>query len=84
MLSAARCAAFRRPPPAHRRERRPAPQEFSEGHAPGAVNVPIMLSGMAGMSPNPDFATQARARAAARPDARSARHARARTLTHTQ
>src|SRR5580700_7215495 len=30
-------------------------QEFEAGHPPGAVNVPVMLAGGAGMTPNPDF-----------------------------
>jgi rhodanese-related sulfurtransferase len=30
-------------------------QEFGAGHPAGAVNVPLMLSGGAGMTPNPDF-----------------------------
>jgi rhodanese-related sulfurtransferase len=30
-------------------------EEFSQGHPPGAVNVPIMLAGGGGMVPNPDF-----------------------------
>jgi rhodanese-related sulfurtransferase len=29
--------------------------EFEAGHPEGAVNVPLMLAGAAGMSPNPDF-----------------------------
>jgi rhodanese-related sulfurtransferase len=31
------------------------PEEFAAGHPPGAVNVPVMLAGAGGMSPNPDF-----------------------------
>jgi rhodanese-related sulfurtransferase len=30
-------------------------QEFTAGHPPGAVNVPIMHAGGGGMTPNPDF-----------------------------
>jgi rhodanese-related sulfurtransferase len=30
-------------------------QEFEAGHPPGAVNVPLMHAGAAGMAPNPDF-----------------------------
>jgi rhodanese-related sulfurtransferase len=29
--------------------------EFADGHADGAVNVPIALAGPMGMQPNPDF-----------------------------
>jgi rhodanese-related sulfurtransferase len=29
--------------------------EYSAGHPKGALNVPVMLAGPAGMSPNPDF-----------------------------
>jgi rhodanese-related sulfurtransferase len=31
------------------------PGEFTGGHVPGAVNVPVAVRGAAGMSPNPDF-----------------------------
>lgn len=31
------------------------PEEFGNGHPPGAINVPIMLSGGGGMAPNPGF-----------------------------
>lgn len=37
------------------------PAEFQAGHVPGAVNVPVWLPGPAGMTPNPDFLTQAKA-----------------------
>lgn len=30
-------------------------EEFREGHVPGALNVPFMLRGPGGMTPNPDF-----------------------------
>jgi rhodanese-related sulfurtransferase len=30
-------------------------EEFEAGHAPGAVNVPLMHAGGGGMTPNPDF-----------------------------
>ena len=30
-------------------------EEFEAGHPEGAVNVPFMLSGAGGMSPNPEF-----------------------------
>jgi rhodanese-related sulfurtransferase len=30
-------------------------EEFNDGHVPGAVNVPVSLSGPGGMQPNPDF-----------------------------
>jgi rhodanese-related sulfurtransferase len=30
-------------------------EEFAAGHAPGALNVPIMFSAPGGMAPNPDF-----------------------------
>jgi rhodanese-related sulfurtransferase len=30
-------------------------EEFAAGHPEGAVNVPSMLSGPSGMTPNPDF-----------------------------
>ena len=30
-------------------------QEFTEGHPAGALNVPIMVKGAFGMSPNPEF-----------------------------
>ena len=30
-------------------------EEFEAGHPDGAVNVPLMLSGAAGMAPNPEF-----------------------------
>ncbi|KAL4435420.1 hypothetical protein ABPG77_006182 [Micractinium sp. CCAP 211/92] len=33
-------------------------EEFGGGHAPGACNVPVMLKGPAGMSPNPEFVKQ--------------------------
>lgn len=33
-------------------------EEFGGGHAPGAKNVPVMLKGPAGMSPNPEFVKQ--------------------------
>ncbi|KAL4419828.1 hypothetical protein ABPG75_006926 [Micractinium tetrahymenae] len=33
-------------------------EEFGGGHAPGARNVPVMLKGPAGMSPNPEFVQQ--------------------------
>lgn len=29
--------------------------EYSAGHPAGALNVPVMLAGPSGMSPNPDF-----------------------------
>ena len=32
--------------------------EFAEGHAPGAVNIPLLERGPAGMTPNPDFLKQ--------------------------
>lgn len=32
-------------------------EEFDDGHVPGAINVPINLSGPGGMQPNPDFLT---------------------------
>lgn len=31
-------------------------EEFAQGHPEGALNVPILLPGNAGMAPNPDFA----------------------------
>lgn len=31
------------------------PEEFEQGHPDGAFNVPVMLRGPAGMSPNPQF-----------------------------
>jgi rhodanese-related sulfurtransferase len=31
-------------------------QEFEQGHPEGAINVPILLAGAGGMTPNPDFA----------------------------
>jgi rhodanese-related sulfurtransferase len=31
-------------------------EEFQAGHPPGAVNVPVMLAGAGGMTPNPEFA----------------------------
>jgi rhodanese-related sulfurtransferase len=31
------------------------PQEFAQGHAVGALNVPIAFMGPGGMAPNPDF-----------------------------
>ena len=31
------------------------PEEFAGGHAPGALNVPYMNAGAAGMTPNPAF-----------------------------
>jgi len=30
-------------------------QEFADGHVPGARNVPYMMAGPGGMSPNPEF-----------------------------
>lgn len=30
-------------------------KEFEEGHVPGALNVPLMLPGQGGMTPNPEF-----------------------------
>ena len=36
-------------------------QEFAEGHAPGASNIPIAFMGAGGMTPNPDFAAQVQA-----------------------
>lgn len=30
-------------------------EEFEAGHPEGAVNVPLMLAGAGGMTPNPDF-----------------------------
>jgi rhodanese-related sulfurtransferase len=30
-------------------------QEFDAGHVPGAKNVPLLLAGPMGMTPNPDF-----------------------------
>ena len=32
------------------------PEEFSEGHVPGAYNVPFLFFGPGGMRPNPQFA----------------------------
>src|SRR5689334_16728850 len=32
-------------------------QEFADGHPAGAVNVPLMHAGPAGMAPNPEFLT---------------------------
>jgi rhodanese-related sulfurtransferase len=32
-------------------------EEFADGHPEGALNVPILLAGAGGMTPNPDFAT---------------------------
>mmetsp|Transcript_15694 Transcript_15694/g.27531 ORF Transcript_15694/g.27531 Transcript_15694/m.27531 type:complete len:159 (-) Transcript_15694:53-529(-) len=32
-------------------------QEYSQGHAPGSINIPFMLLSFMGMSPNPAFAT---------------------------
>jgi len=37
------------------------PEEFSAGHAPGAVNCAFMLAGAGGMSPNPAFLASAQA-----------------------
>ncbi|KAL9284714.1 unnamed protein product [Arabidopsis thaliana] len=34
------------------------PEEFSQGHACGAINVPYMNQGASGMSKNPDFLEQ--------------------------
>ena len=31
------------------------PEEFAQGHAPGAVNVPVMLSSPGGLQANPAF-----------------------------
>eukprot|EP00877_Chromochloris_zofingiensis_P007851 jgi/Chrzof1/3319/Cz12g20230.t1 len=36
------------------------PEEFAAGHAPGAVNIPLMFKGPQGMSPNPDFMDEVR------------------------
>jgi rhodanese-related sulfurtransferase len=30
-------------------------QEFEQGHPEGAVNIPLLLAGPGGMTPNPDF-----------------------------
>lgn len=30
-------------------------EEFADGHVPGALNVPVSLSAVGGMQPNPDF-----------------------------
>jgi rhodanese-related sulfurtransferase len=30
-------------------------EEFEDGHPTGAVNVPVMIQGAAGLEPNPDF-----------------------------
>lgn len=30
-------------------------EEFQDGHVPGAVNIPISVTGAAGMIPNPEF-----------------------------
>lgn len=32
--------------------------EFKAGHAPGATNIPVMLKGPEGMTPNPNFAQE--------------------------
>lgn len=37
-------------------------EEFVAGHCPGAVNIPIMEMGPAGMTPNPAFMDQVAAR----------------------
>ena len=37
------------------------PEEFGAGHAPGAVNCPLMFAGAGGMSPNPAFLSSAQA-----------------------
>ena len=37
------------------------PEEYGGGHAPGAVNVPLMFAGAGGMSPNPAFLASAQA-----------------------
>lgn len=36
-------------------------EEYAGGHAPGAVNVPVMLKQGGGMAPNPQFLEQVRA-----------------------
>ena len=38
------------------------PVEFERGHVPGAVNVPVAVSGATGMTPNPDFIDECNAR----------------------
>lgn len=30
-------------------------EEFQDGHVPGAINIPVNVSGNPGMQPNPDF-----------------------------
>lgn len=30
-------------------------QEFEHGHVPGSYNIPLLLMGLSGMQPNPDF-----------------------------
>ena len=37
------------------------PEEFGAGHAPGAVNCPLMFAGAGGLSPNPAFLSSAQA-----------------------
>ena len=37
------------------------PEEFNNGHAPGAMNVPLMFARAGGMSPNPGFLASAQA-----------------------
>jgi rhodanese-related sulfurtransferase len=34
-------------------------EEFANGHAPGAVNAPLMFSTASGMTPNPNFLASA-------------------------
>lgn len=37
-------------------------QEFADGHAKGAVNIPLMHKGLLGLKPNPEFVTQVETR----------------------
>jgi rhodanese-related sulfurtransferase len=36
-------------------------EEYAGGHAPGALNVPLMFAAAGGMAPNPAFLEQAKA-----------------------
>jgi rhodanese-related sulfurtransferase len=36
-------------------------QEFEQGHVPGSLNLPLMLRGPAGLTPNPEFMDVAKA-----------------------
>jgi rhodanese-related sulfurtransferase len=55
-LTPAECAALREAHPDLVHVDVRTPEEFAQGHPPGALNVPIFFAAPGGMRPNPEFA----------------------------